>query len=152
MARKFKKVLSTPIGRKNAASMLAAGATEAEVARELGCTPGAVNQFKKRNMQLLEAEQQRFLSCVPNAVGTAVELIKDYNNPKTRKLMGNQLKAHAHAHTMEVLRMAGIYPSSKKTPTMIQKLRVDVSKGSINVEPVGKEDIYKKVMDLIKKV
>lgn len=132
--------------------MLAAGATEAEVARELGCTPGAVNQFKRRNRLLLEAEQQRFLSCVPNAVGTAVELIKDYNNPKTRELMGNQLKAHAHAHTMEVLRLAGIYPGPKKPPAIIQKLRVDVSKESINIEPIGKEDIYKEVMELVKKV
>jgi predicted transcriptional regulator len=152
MARKFKKVLSTAIGMKRAASMLAAGATEAEVARELGCTPGAVNQFKRRNRLLLEAEQQRFLSCVPNAVGTAVELIKDYNDPKKRESMSSQLQGHAHAHTIEVLRMSGIYPSSKKMPTMIQKLRVDVSNELINVEPVGKEDIYKKVMDLIKKV
>jgi hypothetical protein len=152
MSRKFKKVLSTANGRKRAASMLATGATEREVAEELGCTPGAVNQFKQRCRELIEVEKNRFLASVPYAVDVASQLIRDYSDPVSRESMGRQLSGHAHAHIMEVLRLAGIYPSSRRRPAMIENLNVNHVGKSVDVSGIEKEKAFEHVMALLREV
>ncbi len=152
MPKKHKRVLSTAITKRQAASMLAAGASERKVARHFGCTPGAVNQFKKRNWDLIEAEQEQLLYSVPTAVDIATDLIDQYHDPNTRAEMSLQLLSHAHQHIMEVLRTAGFYPTTRKRPSLVESFlaRKRRKTQQRDIKNIPKEELHDELMKIIK--
>lgn len=145
------KKLSSPQQTKRAVGLLAAGHSEREVARAMGCHQSSVQGFKKKNKELIEKEQQRFLEVMPTAVDTAINLIREYNDPKKRAKLTHLVQGHAHVHTMEALRTFGIYQSTGQ-PQIIENLTITEDNRSITVNVASKEEIFDRVMELVKQV
>lgn len=145
-SRLFK--LSSPAATNKVAAWLAHGYQHKDIAERMNVSESAINHFAQRNVDLIQECQLRFLDVIPTAVDTAIQLIEDYNDKKTRKSMSPTILKHAHTHTVEALRSAGIYPQAGPTPQMILNLTKNEQTNiqSLNV-PV--EQLHNKIMELL---
>lgn len=128
--------------------MLAVGDSQRTIAKKMGCAQQSVSYLKQQNAALIEVQQQKFINAIPTAVDTAIELMKDYNDKEVRKKLSYAEMNHAHVHTMETLRSAGIYQSSS-TPQIIENMTIHQDHRQLNITVASKEDIYDEVMKLV---
>ena len=139
--------LEEPVTKAKAAVALAQGATGRSVAQQFDSSDSAVSEFKKRNAGLIEHLQQMFIAkALPNAMKTATRLIKQYSEPKARNALSYDVRNHAHQHTMEALRAAGVYSGNQSVS--IGKLTLNDNSQNINIETVPDEELFDRLMAL----
>lgn len=73
-----KAVLDEPRTRKKALSMLAKGATKADVARKVGCARSTVSTWSNRDevQRWIEDETQKYLGFLPDALAISTNLLR----------------------------------------------------------------------------
>lgn len=73
-----KAVLDEPRTRKKALSMLAKGATKADVARKVGCARSTVSTWSSREevQRWIEDETQKYLESLPDALAISTNLLR----------------------------------------------------------------------------
>ena len=138
--------LSSVTAVKKTARLLAKGESKASISRVMGVTPAAVGKFKERHIELIEKLQAEFMeTALPIAQDTAIQMISGYNDPEVREGMTKVLQNHAHVHTMEALRSAGIYHGMGTTPAMVMNLTQNKIDKQIAVD-VDPDDLYDTIM------
>ena len=119
--KKYRTILSKPAGKAKAIQLIAAGYKHQEVADKMGVHETTLSNFKRKYRDEIQKAQEELINALPDAVGTATELIRKYHDPKKSKSLSHQEKSHAHAHIMELMKACNLYPNNN-IPLFIQQL------------------------------
>ena len=139
--------LNEPVTKAKVAVALVNGVSHKDISKQFNTSPSALTAFKQRNRKLIEMLQQDFIAkALPDAQRTAKRLIKQYSHPKARNKLPHDIRQHAHQHTMEALKAAGVYPGN--TSVSIGKLELTDKSQHLNVNAIPEEKLFEKLMKL----
>ena len=113
-----KSKLELPHIKKKVIGEIAAGKSQSEVAQEVELHPSQVCRFLKREdvQELIEQETLRLLEAVPDAVQNVKNLVHEMKAIPKKDSKRQEL---AYKATSDVLKSAGLLPSSKQSQTLI---------------------------------
>jgi hypothetical protein len=138
-----KSKLELPYIKKKVIRDIAAGKSQSEVAQEVELHPSQVCRFLKREdvQELIEKEALRLLEAVPDAIQNVKNLVHGMKSIPKKDTKRQEL---AYKATTDVLKSAGLLPSSKESQVLINIYQQNIQ----TVNPVLEELLKRHFQEL----